>query len=159
MTQHYVGTKIIEAWPVEKDGQLGYGVKYPDGYLSWSPATAFEAAYLPLGHIGGWPPHVQRMIAEAAELANKLAKLDAFISKSVSSAAFAELTAHEKGLLIAQHRFMSAYLDTLRRRIAWATALTDADAAADLAGTPRPDFGGAIQWMGIDPSGSEAPQP
>lgn len=142
MTQHYVGTKIIEAWPAEKDGQPGYGVKYPDGYISWSPREAFEAAYLPLGHIGGWPPHVQRMIAEAAELASKCAKLDAFISKNGSSAAFADLPAHEKGLLIAQHRFMAAYLEALQTRIAWATALTEADAAADLAGTPRPDWRG-----------------
>ena len=26
MTQHYVGTKIVEAWKQEKDGQPGYAV-------------------------------------------------------------------------------------------------------------------------------------
>lgn len=45
MTHHYIGTKIVLAWPAEKDGQPGYGVKYEDGYTSWSPKEAFEAAY------------------------------------------------------------------------------------------------------------------
>ena len=52
MTQHYIGTKQIEAWEQEKDGQPGYAVKYPDGYISWSPKDVFEAAYLPQGHDG-----------------------------------------------------------------------------------------------------------
>lgn len=59
----YIGTKIIEAqpgtmaeaqamksqYPVELQknpgGLQGYIVKYPDGYISWSPKEAFEAAY------------------------------------------------------------------------------------------------------------------
>jgi N4 Gp49/Sf6 Gp66 family protein len=49
MTQFYIGVKIIEAWKEEKDGNPGYGVKYPDGYVSWSPKEAFEKAYLPMG--------------------------------------------------------------------------------------------------------------
>lgn len=49
MTQFYVGVKIIEAWKQEKDGEPGYSVKYPDGYVSWSPKDAFEQAYLPMG--------------------------------------------------------------------------------------------------------------
>lgn len=49
MTQFYIGVKIIEAWEQEKDGQLGYGVKYPDGYISWSPKGQFERAYYPMG--------------------------------------------------------------------------------------------------------------
>ena len=52
MTQHYIGTKQILAWEQEKDGQPGYAVKYPDGYISWSPKDAFEAAYLEQGHDG-----------------------------------------------------------------------------------------------------------
>lgn len=45
----YFGTKRITAWPEEKDGKQGYGVRYqPDGYVSWSPADVFEAAYQPL---------------------------------------------------------------------------------------------------------------
>lgn len=49
MTQHYIGVKQVQAWPQEKDGQPGYAVKYPDGYISWSPKATFEAAYLPMG--------------------------------------------------------------------------------------------------------------
>ncbi len=48
----YIGTKIIQAEPHEKDygppethGQPGYRVVYPDGYTSWSPKAAFEEAY------------------------------------------------------------------------------------------------------------------
>ncbi len=46
MTHKYIGTKIITAWAAAgKDGATGYGVKYEDGYTSWSPKKAFEAAY------------------------------------------------------------------------------------------------------------------
>ena len=41
----YIGTKIIQAEPVEKDGRPGYKVVYPDGYVSWSPKDVFEASY------------------------------------------------------------------------------------------------------------------
>lgn len=49
VTQHYVGVKIIQAWPQEKDGKPGYGVKYSDDYASWSPKDVFERSYLPMG--------------------------------------------------------------------------------------------------------------
>lgn len=46
MTHKYIGTKIITAWAAAgKDGAPGYGVKYEDGYTSWSPKDVFEAAY------------------------------------------------------------------------------------------------------------------
>jgi hypothetical protein len=45
VTKHYIGTKIVLAWNQEKDGKAGYAVKYEDGYISWSPAEAFESAY------------------------------------------------------------------------------------------------------------------
>lgn len=45
MQKQYIGTKIITAWPEEKDGREGYGVRYADGYTSWSPKEAFEEAY------------------------------------------------------------------------------------------------------------------
>lgn len=48
MTQDYYGTKRITAWRQEKDDRLGYAVKYSDGYISWSPADVFEAAYQPI---------------------------------------------------------------------------------------------------------------
>jgi len=56
----YVGSKIIQAEPMDEVSFLtergtpmvenqetrpGYKVVYPDGYVSWSPADAFETAY------------------------------------------------------------------------------------------------------------------
>ena len=49
MTQQYIGTKQVEAWEDHKDHLQGYGVKYSDGYISWSPKDVFEKAYLPMG--------------------------------------------------------------------------------------------------------------
>ena len=45
MTKTYIGTKEIMAWEQDKDGKPGYAVKYPDGYISWSPKGVFEEAY------------------------------------------------------------------------------------------------------------------
>ena len=129
MTQHYVGTKIIEAWPSEKVStricgldckpgsaectgycedstiaspgtlppQAGYTVKYPDGYTSWSPKDVFEAAYLPLGHIGHLPPHVQRMVAELEQLDDRIKKLGTFQGSDL----YASLSEDERKDLIA----------------------------------------------------------
>lgn len=44
----YIGTKMIDAEPVKKNGIEGYKVKYRDGYESWSPKDVFEDAYLKL---------------------------------------------------------------------------------------------------------------
>ena len=106
MTQHYVGTKIVEAWKQEKDGQPGYAVKYSDGYVSWSPQAQFEAAYLAIGHIGHLPGHIQRMVAEHAELADRILKLDAF-TKTETFLALPELDRTdllEQGVLMAKYR-------------------------------------------------------
>lgn len=50
MTHRYIGTKEVVAWPQlspTTDGvsKAGYAVSYADGYTSWSPKHAFEAAY------------------------------------------------------------------------------------------------------------------
>lgn len=55
MTHKYIGTKEVLAWPSPRttqnvaDGpsvtEEGYAVKYPDGYISWSPKRVFEDAY------------------------------------------------------------------------------------------------------------------
>ena len=45
----YVGVHIVKAEYYEKDGQPGYTVVYPDGYVSWSPAKTFENAYRDVG--------------------------------------------------------------------------------------------------------------
>lgn len=62
--QVYYGTKRVTAWPEVRRVQTaeekahggtgigepadGYGVRYEDGYTSWSPKEAFEAAYMPV---------------------------------------------------------------------------------------------------------------
>ena len=59
--KNYIGVKIIKAEPMtkgaferwkgslspllEEDSAPGYMVKYPDGYVSWSPKAVFEDAY------------------------------------------------------------------------------------------------------------------
>jgi hypothetical protein len=53
----YYGTKRVEAEPAREDDRSnpmlaqaareGYRVRYEDGYESWSPKAAFEAAYKP----------------------------------------------------------------------------------------------------------------
>ena len=43
--QNYIGVKIVKAEPQENEGQPGYKVKYPDGYVSWSPKETFEKSY------------------------------------------------------------------------------------------------------------------
>ena len=50
MTQDYFGTKRVTAWESHKhEGkELGYAVKYADGYISWSPKDVFEEAYQPI---------------------------------------------------------------------------------------------------------------
>lgn len=45
-TKNYIGIKLIQAEPQEKNGIAGYKVTYPDGYESWSPADVFEKAYM-----------------------------------------------------------------------------------------------------------------
>lgn len=63
--QHYIGTKQIQAKPMnlgdynkhkgwtvtadENPAKEGYLVKYSDSYESWSPKDVFENAYLPMG--------------------------------------------------------------------------------------------------------------
>lgn len=59
--ENYVGTKVVEAEPMnrgdynihrgwkipsdENPNDEGYLLKYPDGYVSWSPKEVFEKAY------------------------------------------------------------------------------------------------------------------
>lgn len=113
MTQQYVGTKIVTAWEQERDGRPGYAVKYADGYTSWSPKEAFDAAYLPLGHIEHLPEHVQRAVAEAAELDARLTKLNAFLE----SEAYQQLSERDRDDLMTQARAMTAYWNALSTRV------------------------------------------
>lgn len=90
-------------WPLpenEDGSSAGYLVEYLDGgkanderhsgYISWSPAVQFEKAYIDLADdaiqaltgdliLDGKPPHLTRLLAERAQLADRLVKLKAFI--------------------------------------------------------------------------------
>lgn len=118
MTQDYIGTKQITAWEQDRDGQQGYAVKYADGYISWSPKDVFEVAYLPMGHVGHLPPHMQRVVGEKVQLMDKLDKLRAFFNKP----AFSALAWVDQGLLLTQADVMAAYIRILQARIESFTA-------------------------------------
>ncbi len=103
--QHYVGTKIIKATPMtrgdynvyrgwdipadENPEDTGYLIEYTDGgqpnhpkhdgYISWSPSAVFEGAYLPMGDVSDCPDWVQRLVAEKAQLDDRLSKLIAYL--------------------------------------------------------------------------------
>ena len=118
MTQHYVGTNLVTAWPENQQGRDGYAVKYADGYISWSPKDTFEEAYRPLGDIGHLEPWQQRVVAELAELKDKLGKLSMFMQ----SDAFKHSDQHSQHLLEQQYMCMASYADVLQERISLFTA-------------------------------------
>ena len=70
MTQHFLGTKLTEAYEAlsEKQsgkyppGSPGYNVVYPDGYQSWSPKEVFEKAYYPVG--ANYPLKLNKKVVE-----------------------------------------------------------------------------------------------
>ena len=114
MTQEYIGTKQVTAWVQSKDGAEGYAVKYPDGYISWSPKGVFEGAYLPLGHITHMPAHQQRVIGEFAQLTDKLGKLSGFVGTDL----FLGLSEAEQDRLLRQAAAMRDYAAVLAERVA-----------------------------------------
>lgn len=135
----YIGTKIINAKPMNRDdyneyrnwdlpddengADEGYLVEYTDGgksndsrhagYISWSPKEQFEAAYLPIGDVSGLPAHQQRVIAEKAELDAKRTKLNGFYSTTL----FHELPESEQSRLLSQGVAMRTYSEILGARI------------------------------------------
>ena len=113
MTHEYVGTKIITAWEQDKDDQPGYGVKYEDGYQSWSPKATFEAAYVSCGHIAHLPAHQQRVVAELVALDDRLDKLQRFFSTDM----FNGLDASEQTRMRMQANAMAQYSQCLADRI------------------------------------------
>lgn len=79
MTQEFIGTQQVTAWSGEQDGVLGHYVKTADGVVTWMAQAAFDAVYLPLGHIGALAMHEQRVVGEKAQLDDRMRKLAAFI--------------------------------------------------------------------------------
>lgn len=140
MTQHYVGTKQVIGLPMtrqayndyrgwqlpanENGADEGYLVEYVDGgpandprhvgYISWSPKDVFEGSYLPIGDVGSLPPHQQRVVAEKAQLDDKLSKLRAFMAREI----FKTLPELEQERLSIQANAMEVYSFVLGERIA-----------------------------------------
>ncbi|MBD5414878.1 MAG: hypothetical protein HDR46_01185 [Bacteroides sp.] len=116
----YTGTKTIKAVPMVKTkaeimlgksitpatpGENGYLVEYPDGYRSWSPASAFEAAY----RIS--ETHVDRMKIELADLNERICKATRVIND------FGTISEGERSYLKQQLFAMQQYADVLYERI------------------------------------------
>ena len=101
----YIGCKKIEAKPMTRgeycnyrgldfvrDGSPtdeGYLVKYPDGYISWSPKAVFEEAYSKVGEnklfdtvlLMKSDDYKQRFIAEYQQLVIRYKALKAMLDK------------------------------------------------------------------------------
>ena len=127
--EKYLGVKLIDAesepkfyseWEEDLDkAQDGYKVVYEDGYESWSPKDVFEKAYLKFdqGNIeinGKLEPHQERVVVEAAELGEKLNKLEYFIYSDIFDK---NVSAAERDLLRKQLMGMKYYLIALMERI------------------------------------------
>lgn len=117
----YIGTKHIEAEPMTmgeayekefpsiknykismKDTE-GYHVRYEDGYENWYPKEVFEQVY----KIADTP--FDRMIIEGCELADRVKKLNSFISGNK----FKELDSATRAMLTSQYESMRDYFTTL----------------------------------------------
>lgn len=136
----YFGSKIIHAMPMNRQAyndyrgwelpadengeDEGYLVEYLDGgepnhpdhegYISWSPTRVFEDAYTDLGETQGMELRKIRMMAERAQLSERLVKLRDFIGTQVYRA----LPTRERHLLSKQCRSMYDYLVSLEERLA-----------------------------------------
>lgn len=133
----YIGVKILDAepctfgdyisrrgWvipPNENPAKPGFYVRYPDGYVSWSPAEIFRAAYRPISDderkVITAPVKASfydRLLAESQELESKIEKLTSFMRTE----AFDCLVPHQRTLLQNQRDTMREYADILGQRIA-----------------------------------------
>lgn len=130
--KHYTATKTIQAEPMTAQQALeaglirenrkqhiidaaipdGYHTVYPDGYESWCPKDTFVHDYR-LSET-----FLDRLHIEAAELQERINKLQAFIN---GSEVFADLGADDRGYLQTQLHIMTEYLNILNIRILRAT--------------------------------------
>lgn len=116
----YTGTKTIKAMPMKKTeaekvlgksitpatpDDNGYLVEYPDGYRSWSPASAFEAAYRVS------ETYVDRMKIELADLNERICKATRAINT------FGAIPEDERWFIAEQLKSMNEYAGILYRRI------------------------------------------
>ena len=133
--EQYLGVKLISAekcWGLnnkcvdpnsERCGKEvdGYKVVYEDGYTSWSPKDIFEKAYKQIKTLnfkvkfdGENSEYKNRVIQEAAELQEKIDKLELFIK---NNPVYQSLVEEEQLRLIQQFRAMQYYLTVLVERI------------------------------------------
>lgn len=112
----------LQGWDLpanENPADEGYLVEYLDGgkpnhpdfscYISWSPKDVFEKGYTLAP-----ADFKQRVVAEKAELDDRLGKLMAFFSTPI----YAGLSEAERSRLRAQSFFMVGYSSMLGERIA-----------------------------------------
>lgn len=119
----YTGTKTIKAMLMEKTEaekvlgksitpatpeDNGYFVEYPDGYRSWSPSSAFEAAYRVS------ETYVDRMKIELADLNERICKAENALNT------YGALPEEDRMFLKKQLDAMREYADILYDRIRWA---------------------------------------
>ncbi|QBF27162.1 hypothetical protein EXN22_16230 [Pseudomonas tructae] len=114
MSQQYIGTKQLTAWPESKDGVQGYGVRYADGYTSWSPKGPFEAAYRPMGDVKHLTAEQQAVVGEHVQLNDQLIKLGLLID----SPAYKQLSLAEQMRLASQRVAAGELLRIIATRIA-----------------------------------------
>lgn len=124
--KHYIGTKQVEAEPMskgeayekgllkagiipseEESSEIGYHVRYKDGYESWSPQNVFEEAY----KVSETP--LDRMLIESNELEDRIYKLHVFVHGDK----FKMLDAVTQAMLVAQLQAMCNYLNVLGLRL------------------------------------------
>lgn len=113
MSQEYIGTKQVTAWPEMKEMLEGFGVEYADGYKSWSPKQVFEEAYLPIGQVKELPAFHQRLIGERAQLADRNEKLGSYLASDKAQ----ELGSKQRELLTKQHAKQEELLAVLQARL------------------------------------------
>lgn len=134
----YIGSKLVTAVPMSQATYChfrsqpipedswghaeGFMVEDPKGkantmsytgQMSWMPRLQFESEYLDLGAIRHEAPYRQRLLAELAQLQEKLSGLLLFIK----SDAFYKLSFKERELLLEQSRVMTRYVFILEDRI------------------------------------------
>ena len=129
----FTGTKTVKAVPMsrkeaeeamnrkvyadseDREDEHGYLVKYPDGYLSWSPKKVFEESYRVS------ETHIDRMKIEKDELQKRYMKLREF----TFSDKFRDLTDDQRLFMRKQADQMESYLYTLCKRISLDTFLEE----------------------------------
>lgn len=118
--QHYLLTQIIQARPLkaldqEFDPCDGFQVSASDGFISfWTETADFESKTIALGelsHLSGWQ---QRLVAEKAQLDDKIKKLSLFILAD----SLKTLPLEDQRLLLEQDELMQRLSKVLMERIA-----------------------------------------